>query len=445
MERALRTTEVRRTLNEPYLLIEGGTPIYGEVHLPGAKNSALPAIVAACLSEEEVTLHNVPLELNDVKQLIRLLTNSGAQVRTCGQSLICRGAEWTGGTLDAELAGKIRHSLLLLGAAAHWRSSLFLPLPGGCSIGNRKHDLHLAALQQIGFAIEESELGIHLRASEPRQEVTVKQSYPTFGGTLNVLFASVRSNAVVTLQNAARNPEVQDVIRLLMQMGARIEWLAPTVLRITGVERLHGAKHTVMSDRIIASTVISAVAATKGRATIHNATTKVLESEVAVWRQAGLTIEEGENRIRAEWTRQLHAVDVTTSAYPGFHTDIQPLHTVMMMNARGTCSLKETILDGRFAYCRELNKLGAHIEVRDGDFTCVNGAPGQMAIIHGVEQLTGHDLIATDIRGGAAVAVAALAARGVSRITNLYQLERGYGNFVELFRALGANIRKVTP
>ncbi|CAM4280401.1 UDP-N-acetylglucosamine 1-carboxyvinyltransferase [Paenibacillus tarimensis] len=432
-------------ITEPYLQIEGGIPLQGEVELPGAKNSALPSIVAACLSDEEVALHNVPLELNDVKQLVRLLNEAGADVKVDGSKLLCSGKNWSGGTLNAELAGKIRHSLLLLGLSANWRSNLFLPLPGGCSIGNRKHDLHLQALQDLGYEMEESELGLHLKESNPKKEVEVSFHYPTFGGTLNVLFAAVRSDSTVTLRNAARNPEIIDVINLLTSMGADIKWVGPATLQITGVGKLNAASHTVMSDRIIASTVISAVGVTKGSVTIRNATVKVLESEVAVWREAGLQIEEVDNGIYVKWVKPLKAVSIVTEAYPGFHTDIQPLHTVLMATAEGASTLKETILDGRFAYCYELNKMGASITVADGGFTCVNGAEGQIAHITGVERLAGADVIATDIRGGAAVAVAALGAEGQTRIMNLYQLERGYGNFVELFSSLGAQITRVSP
>lgn len=438
---AAETTRPR--LREPHLIIEGGRPLSGEVSLPGAKNAALPALVAACLADEEVTLRNVPLGLNDVQKLIQLLQDSGAEVRREGDDLICRGGGWRGGTLSGELAGKIRHSLLLLGASASWRQGLFLPLPGGCSIGNRKHDLHLSALQQMGYRMEESELGLHLSASEPYPESVVDFAYPTFGGTLNVLFAAVQSRSTVTLRNAARNPEVLDVIELLGAMGADIRWTEPGTLRIQGVERLHAAEHTVMGDRIIAATIISAVGATRGSAIIRNATTQVLEAETAAWRSAGLRIEELPGAIRVAWERPLRPVDVVTAAYPGFHTDIQPLHTVLMMHAMGTSELSDTILDGRFAYCEELNKLGADIKVRDGGFTCVNGAPGQTAVISGTGQLYGTDLIATDIRGGAAVAVAAMAAAGTSRITNLYQLERGYDRFREIFTALGASITRV--
>lgn len=434
---------LRPRLREPHLVIEGGRPLRGEVTLPGAKNAALPAIVAACLADEEVTLRHVPLGLNDVQKLIQLLQDSGAEVRQEGNELICRGAGWHGGTLNAELAGKIRHSLLLLGASANWRQGLFLPLPGGCSIGNRKHDLHLQALQQMGYRMEESELGLHLAASQPLTESVVDFSYPTFGGTLNVLFAAVKSQSVVTLKNAARNPEVLDVIELLSGMGADITWTEPGTLRIRGVERLHATEHTVMGDRIIAATIISAVGATRGSAIIRNASTRVLEAEAAVWRTAGLRIEELADGIRVAWERPLRPVDVVTEAYPGFHTDIQPLHTVLMMHATGTSELKDTILDGRFAYCEELNKLGADITVQDGGFTCVNGAPGQTAVISGTGQLYGTDVVATDIRGGAAVAVAAMAAEGTSRVTNLYQLERGYDSFRETFTALGASITRV--
>lgn len=446
MQNALRKSKVGMPiLTEPYLVIEGGIPLQGEVSLPGAKNSALPSIVGACLSDEEVVLKNVPLDLNDVKQLIKLLQNAGAEIRIEGEVLICCGKNWRGGTLNAELAGKIRHSLLLLGASSNWRTGMFLPLPGGCSIGNRKHDLHLLALQELGYNIEESEMGLHLSKSDPKEIVTIEFHYPTFGGTINVLFASVRSNSTVVLKNAAKNPEIIDVIRLLQAMGAKIEWLNSNTLQIRGVEKLNAADFTVMSDRIIASTIIAAVGLTKGSAIINNATTEVLETEVEVWREAGLEIVELDQAISVKWVKPIKAISITTEAYPGFHTDIQPLHGALMAAAEGNSFIKETILDGRFAYCYELNKMGANINVEDGGFKCVNGAEGQIATFHGVEELYGADVIATDIRGGAAVAVAALGAKGQTRISNLYQLERGYGNFVELFRELGADITRVSP
>lgn len=428
---------------EPYLEIKGGNPLHGEVRLPGAKNAALPAIVAACLSSEDVVLRNVPVELNDVQLMIRLLRDAGAQIRAQGTTLRCNGSGFRGGALNAQLAGKIRHSLLLLGLAANWRAPLFLPLPGGCAIGNRKHDMHVASLQRMGYAMEESELGLHLAESGPRREAAVEFHYPTFGGTLNVLFAAVRSDAEVMLRGAARNPEVEDVIRLLRAMGANIERRDGNTLLIRGVPRLEGTEHTVMSDRIVAATVIAGVGVTKGEAAVYGADASVLEAEIAAWREAGLAIEAMEGGIRARWERQLRGVDVATAAYPGFHTDIQPLHAVLMATAAGESSLTETILDGRFAYCAELNKLGARIRIEDGGFLCVNGAPGQVARIRGVERLRGGVVRATDIRGGAAVAVAALGASGVTRVTNLYQLERGYGNFVELFSSLGADIARV--
>jgi len=430
-------------ITEPYLEIRGGIPLRGEVRLPGAKNAALPAIVAACLSSEDVVLRNVPTELNDVQLLIRMLRDAGADIRASGTTLRCNGSGFRGGALSAQLAGKIRHSLLLLGLAANWRAPLFLPLPGGCAIGSRKHDMHVEALRRMGFSLAESELGLHLAEGGPAQTAEIEFHYPTFGGTLNVLFAAVRSEATVVLRGAARNPEVIDVIRLLEAMGARIEWRDERTLAIRGAARLSGAEHTVMSDRIVAATVIAAVGVTKGDAVIGGADASLLEAEIAAWRRAGLGIEALEGGIRARWECPLRAVDVTTAAYPGFHTDIQPLHAVLMATAAGESVLKETILDGRFAYCAELNKMGARIRVEDGGFRCVNGAPGQVARIRGVERLRGGVVRATDIRGGAAVAVAALGALGVTRVTNLYQLERGYGNFVELFSALGADIARV--
>jgi len=435
--------EENQIASEPYLEIIGGNPLHGEVSLPGAKNSALPALVAACLSDEEVTLHNVPLELNDVKLLIELLKSVGASIHLQDGAVVCSGQGITGGVLDSEKAGKIRHSLLIMGCSANWGVPLFLPLPGGCGIGNRKHDFHVHAFRDMGLDVYESELGIHLKEGKLRGDVVLEFPYPSFGATLNVLFASVRARGSrVVLKNAAINPEVQDVIDLLGKMGGQIRWIDNRTVEIIGVDRLHGTTHAVMPDRIVAATCIAAVGAARGQIAILNGPYQVLTTEIDAWRKAGLTIEPSASGIEVKCDRRPIAVDIVTEAYPGFHTDIQPLHTVLMTFAEGTSVVKETILDNRFAYCHELNRMGASIKVVPGDFTCVNGKPGQVAIVEGTERLYGADLKATDIRGGAATVVAALGADGMSRIMNLYQLERGYGNITGIFQALGANIVK---
>jgi len=427
------------------LEIRGGTPLNGEVSLSGAKNAALPAIVAACLSEEPTELSNVPTELNDIKLLIELLKKAGATITEPQKHiLVCSGWGWRGGLID-EGASQLRHSLLLLGAAAHWRSPLTLPLPGGCKLGSRKHDLHVTALESLGFDLTENVESLQLGSHKLSQDRVITFHYPTFGGTLNVLFAACTLDGVTLLHNPARNPEVLDVIALLCSMGARISWKAPDVLKIVGVANLQGTRHRVISDRIIASTLIAAAGITQGNIFIRNAAGDVLVAEIAAWQRAGLSIESSPEGVHARFTQKLKATDIETGAYPEFHTDIQPFHAVMMLLAEGSSRIKETILDGRFRYADELSKMGADLSVEKGNFNCVNGAPGQILRIHGSDKLYGADVVATDIRGGAAVAVAALAAEGVSTISNLYQLERGYGSFVETFRALGAELDIKVP
>ncbi|SDB81054.1 UDP-N-acetylglucosamine 1-carboxyvinyltransferase [Pelagirhabdus alkalitolerans] len=445
MENVLKDEINNAKTVDPILKINGGASLMGEVEIDGAKNAALPSIVAACLSDDVVKLRNVPTELNDVKQLIKLLIDMGADVMVDenNKEVTCSGSNWHGGQLEGEVAGKIRHSLLLLGLSIAWKKDLELPMPGGCDLGNRKHDMHVDALRSFNNLVEENE-GISVQYQPSMDNVTIDFYYPTFGGTLNALFAAVKKEGIHTfIHNAAKNPEVIDVIHLLNKMGAEVNWLDDETLKIVGVNKLNGVNHSVMPDRIIGATVVAATGLTGGKVIIKNFDEKLLTSEIKTWRDSGLTIEQRTNNLFIDGTNKLKATDITTKAYPGFHTDIQPLHTLLMTTAEGESKIKETILDGRFKYCYELNKMGANISVESSDFKCVNGAQGQIAKVKGVEKLSASYVKATDIRGGAAVAVAALAAEGESVITNLYQLERGYGNFVELFTELGANIKKV--
>ncbi|WP_144560131.1 UDP-N-acetylglucosamine 1-carboxyvinyltransferase [Shouchella miscanthi] len=436
----------QNTITAPYLEIEGGFPLEGKVQIPGAKNAALPAIVAACLSKDTVVLHNVPVNLNDMKLLIQLLRDGGASViyNKLDDTLVCNGSNWNGGELDSDICSKIRHSLLLLGLSSSWKKEIFIPMPGGCDLGNRKHDMHIDALTALGDGISEED-GIKLYPGNCSKELSIEFYYPTFGGTLNAIFSSVtKNNSQITIHNAAKNPEVIDVIELLKKMGANIEWTGEKTLRIIGVSDLKGTDHLVMPDRIIGATVIAATAITNGNVLLENFDRDLLFSEIEVWTKSNIKFSQEDNGLRIQAKKNdLKPSDITTRAYPGFHTDIQPLHTLLMTFAKGNSKIKETILDGRFKYCNELNKMGAKISVEDGDFICVNGAQGQIAKVDGVNELEGTLVKATDIRGGAAVAVAALAAKGITTVTNIYQLERGYDNFVEMYNSLGAKVKRV--
>lgn len=434
---------------EPYLEVYGGRALSGEVTLLGAKNAALPALVAACLSDNETVLRDVPTELNDVRLLAELLRSLGAEVSETGpNTLRCSGRGWRAATLDGDKAGSLRHSLLLLGGAAHRHLPLTLPLPGGCKLGERKHDFHVAALSALGFAVTDDPEGLGVAAGgraggTPPADARVSFSYPSFGATLNAIFAATGLPTVTLIENAARNPEVEDVIALLNKMGAQIAWTDARTLRIVGGTPLRGTEHRVMGDRIVAATLIAATAVTRGETFVRNASLRVLEAEAEVWREAGLTLTDDADGIRVGAKGRLGATAVTTHAYPGFHTDVQPLHAAMMVLADGRSQIRETILDGRFRYAAELAKFGATVAVLPGDFRCVNGEPGQILQLDGVAALHGAEVRATDIRGGAAVAVAALAAEGVSKITNLYQLERGYSDLAGLLTPLGGTVRRL--
>lgn len=442
----LKKTDVVKQYDEPVLVIKGGNPLSGSVEIEGAKNAALPALAAACLGNQEVLLLNVPTELNDIKQILILMSSMGVDVDVNQKEKTVRinGSQWSGGALDGDIAGSIRHSLLLLGVSVAWKKPLELPIPGGCNLGSRKHDMHIDALQKLGNNVNENG-GIEVYYQPGELETTIDFYYPTFGGTFNALFASVkRAGKKTIIKNAAKNPEVLDVIAMLRAMGSVIEWKDNRTLVVEGVETLNGVSHSIMPDRIVGATIIASAGITKGNVTIKNFKEDLLTAEISVWREAGLTIQQKGHHLVIKGSESvIKSVDIETRAYPGFHTDIQPLHVLLMTTAEGTATVKETILDGRFRYCAELEKLGANINVRNGHFKCVNGAQGQIATVNGVKTLKGNEVQATDIRGGAAVAVAGIAAAGTTVVKNLYQLERGYGNFVELFETLGADITRI--
>lgn len=430
--------------NKPIYIIKGGNSLRGEVTIEGAKNATLPAIVAASLSENNTVLSNVPVELNDVKRMIELLKSMNVTVIQKNNTLTINGSKWLGGKLNGEIAGSIRHSLLLLGLSVAWKKDLNIPIPGGCKLGTRKHDMHIDALKKLGNYISEDK-DIDLRYLKSANEVSINFYYPTFGGTLNTIFASVKKyGTIIRIHNAAINPEVQDVINMLNHMGADIIWESERTLLIKGVKCLTGVTHSIMPDRIIGATVIAATGITKGQVTISNFDEQLLENEIRTWRSAGLIIKQkGINLYINGDVPRLKGIDIETKAYPGFHTDIQPMHVILMTLAKGESKIKETILDGRFKYVDELIKMGANIKVFDGSFESVNGEIGKIAKIKGVRKLNGTTVTATDIRGGAAVALAGMVAKGTTIVDNIYQLERGYGNFVELFNSLGANINRI--
>jgi UDP-N-acetylglucosamine 1-carboxyvinyltransferase len=429
---------------EDTIHIEGGRHLIGEVRVPGAKNATLPALVAACLSEEPTTLTNVPVNLADVTLMIATLRAHGAQITSNGTDTVtCYGGGWHGGAFSPELSTKFRHVLLLMGLSAFYHVPADLTGIGGCSLGDRKHDLHAQLFTDFGYFVFDNEASFSICGVPKAERINSTFHYPSFGATLNFLFTAVgRQGQESVLHNAALNPEVMDTIMLLRAMGADIAWDANRTLAVTGPRKLGGVEHQVLGDRVFAATLAAAVACTRGNALISGVGPEFLASEFAVWHSAGLRVTPAAGGFAVECPERLRAHDVETRPYPGFHTDIQPLHTVMMTLAEGVSRVRETILDSRFKYCPELVRMGASIGVVEGDFTCVNGMPGKIAVVEGVKGLHGAEVRATDIRGGAAVVVAALAAEGRSTISNIYQLDRGYDNLTGVLSALGADIQR---
>ena len=296
----------------------------------------------------------------------------------------------------------------------------------------------------FGYFVFDNERSFSICGGPKAETVTTSFHYPSFGATLNFLFAAVgRVGQQSILHNAALNPEVIDTITLLQSMGAEIAWDANRTLSVTGPRKLQGVSHQILGDRVFAATLAAAVACTRGEALVTGVGAEYLANEFEVWQAAGLRVQPTATGFGVACPDRLTARDVSTRPYPGFHTDIQPLHTVMMSLARGTSRVTETILDDRFRYCPELVRMGARIDVVDGGFTCVNGQEGKIAVVEGVERLHASDVQATDIRGGAAVVVAALAAEGRTSIGNVYQLDRGYADLATVLSSLGARIQRV--
>jgi len=426
--------------------VVGRTPLSGEIEVVGAKNASLPGLVAAALAGETVLLSNFPNVLSDVQILSKLLISCGTDVRDQGGRISVspgQRAREVGANQLSE-ASKLRHSLLLLGYAAFHGIRIQLPASGGCAIGSRKIDLHLDVLRSLGCHVEDIGHAIEVDPSKGLVGANIQFHYPSFGATLNFMFAAVRADGTSILRNAATNPEVLWVSSLLNAMGAKIEWDATRTLRVHGssATELSGVNMPVMGDRIVGATCIAAVGCAGGSIKIVGVEPKTLSRELEVWRDAGLSWQVLPcGALAVKKRRRLSASSVTTVAYPGFHTDNQPAHAAMMTLAEGTSYVRETILDGRFAYAGELAKLGADVSVEPGGFVCANDRPGEVLTIRGVQKLVGSEVHAPDLRGGAALVLAGLAANGVTCVRDPDGfIDRGYSHLEAILAAVGADV-----
>lgn len=419
------------------LLIRGGRPLRGEVTISGAKNAALPELCAALLSAEPVELQNVP-QLQDVETTLKLLGNMGVRGgRLDGRpgDVQLDASEVTSPEAPYELVKTMRASILVLGPLLARFGRATVSLPGGCAIGSRPVDQHIKGLQAMGADIRVEHGYIHARAERLRG-TRITTDMVTVTGTENLLMAATLAEGETVLENAAQEPEIPDLAELLISMGARIEGHGTSRIRIEGVDRLHGARHRIVPDRIEAGTFLCAVAAAGGDVVLRDARAEHLDAVLDKLREAGATIESGREGdrgwIRVRASQRPKAVGFRTSEYPAFPTDMQAQFMALDCIAEGSARVTETIFENRFMHVNELMRLGAHIEV-----------DGHTAVVHGVPQLSGATVMATDLRASASLVIAGLVADGETTIERIYHLDRGYDRMEAKLRRIGADIERL--
>lgn len=414
------------------LRIIGGKPLAGEVVISGAKNAALPILCAALLSGDTVSLANVP-RLKDVDTTLSLLQRLGVTVKRDDHEAV----ELCAGKLDSleapyDLVKTMRASILVLGPLVARFGQARVSLPGGCAIGQRPVDQHIRGLQALGAEIT-IEHGYVMAKAKRLKGAVIRTDMVTVTGTENLLMAAVLAEGTTVLENAAREPEVVDLAHLLIKMGAKITGHGTDRIVIEGVERLHGAEHEIMPDRIEAGSFLCAVGASGGHIRLLNVAPATMGATLSKLSEAGLALQVGDNWIEASMQGRPKAVDIRTHEYPGFATDMQAQFMALNTVAEGTSIVVETIFENRFMHVQELIRLGADIEI-----------DGHTAVIRGVSALSGATVMATDLRASASLVIAGLKAEGETFIERIYHLDRGYTNMEIKLRQLGAQIERLS-
>lgn len=421
------------------ILIRGGNRLSGRLKISGAKNAALTLMPCAILTDEPVTLRNLP-RLADVDGFGHLLNQIGASTRVegtrpedFGRVMTIRAGQLFSTEAPYDIVRKMRASILVLGPILARAGEARVSLPGGCAIGNRPIDLHLKALEAIGAEIELT--AGYVKASAPGGRLSGgRYTFPvvSVGATENALMAAVTAKGTTVLGNAAREPEIVDLCSLLIAMGARIDGVGTETLTIEGVDRLHGATYSVMPDRIEAGSYACAAAITGGDLELVGACAEDMRATLAALTQAGVTVEESRDSIRVTAHGPLQPLNLSTAPFPGFATDMQAQFMAMLCKAEGTSTLTETIFENRYMHVPELARMGADIQVH-----------GRTAMVKGVEKLTGAPVMATDLRASMSLILAGLAAEGETSVSRVYHLDRGYERLEEKLSAVGADIERV--
>ena len=413
-------------------VVEGGTPLRGEIRVDGAKNATLPILAAAVLTEETVRLHDVP-EITDVKHMADILTMLGCQVTRENSDMTVTCADLHTWEMPDQLSKQIRSSIFLLGPILARFHKATVTFPGGCEIGLRPIDLHLSGLRCLGVKIEEEGGLIHCDGSSMHAG-EVHFDYPSVGATENVMMAAVLVPGITTIHNPAREPEIVDLQYFINAMGGCVRGAGGHAIEIEGVSRLHGTEWTPMPDRIVAGTLLAAAAVTGGEITLTNAPESDMVAVTAKLREMGCRIAEAPGRIALSAPQRLTAFgQLQTQPHPGFPTDMQVQMLALLAVSEGTGVITENVFENRFTHAGDLNRMGAHI-------LCT----GRTAVVRGVRELYGARVTARDLRGGAALVLAGLKAHGETHVEHAELIDRGYDHLERQLTELGANIRRVS-
>lgn len=411
-------------------IIEGGHKLEGTVKISGSKNAALPILAATVLNVGKTTLYNVP-NIQDTQMMFKILETLGGKVEKKNNKIIIDTSKINKFEIPEELMHKMRSSVILAGALLGRYKKAIFSYPGGCDIGSRPIDLHLRSFEKLGINVVQNYGNIICDAEKIKGE-KIDLDFPSVGATENAILASVLAEGITTITNAAREPEIIDLQNFLNKMGAKIIGAGTNEIRITGVKKLKDISYNIMPDRIETGTFLCLAVATKGKLILENTNTGHITPIITKLQEAECKIEIEKNKIKINSNKKIKALDIKTMPYPGFPTDMQSVFAAMLTTAKGTSIIVENIFENRFKYTQELNKMGAKITVE-----------GKSAIIRGVRKLYGANVKATDLRGGAALVLAGLSAKGITKVENIEYILRGYENFDKKLRNINANIQMI--
>lgn len=409
-------------------IIEGGKKLEGTVKISGSKNASLPILAATILSEKTNKLYNVP-QIKDTKTTLEILKLLGCKIKQNSGKIEINSKHITKTEIPEHLMREMRSTVIMAGALLGRFKEVTFSYPGGCDIGSRPIDLHINAFKKLGVEITEEAGFIKCKANKIIG-TNIDLDFPSVGATENIILATVLSTGTTTINNAAMEPEIIDMVQFLKKMGAKIQGEGTNQIIIDGVEKLSGVSYNIMPDRIEAGTILCAVAATGGNVILDNVMPEHLTAVINKLEETGCKIEINNKKINLNAPKKLKSIDIKTMTYPGFPTDLQQIFATMLVKASGTSIIVENIFESRYKYISELRKMGAKVTVE-----------GKTAIIKGARKINATTVVCTDLRGGAALVIAGLMAKGKSRVENIGYIQRGYENLENKLGSLGAKIK----